>query len=65
MGGYSGYLATTTGIAVGADAAYIFEEPFNIHDLKVRFEFNSKTSSSSQFSFRKQGTMQNKIKNKS
>ena len=36
MGGYCGYLATTTGIAVGADAAYIFEEPFNIHDLKVR-----------------------------
>ncbi len=35
MGGYCGYLATTTGIAVGADAAYIFEEPFNIHDLKV------------------------------
>lgn len=35
MGGYCGYLATTAGIAVGADAAYIFEEPFNIHDLKV------------------------------
>ena len=35
MGGYCGYLATTTGIAVGADNAYIFEEPFNIHDLKV------------------------------
>uniref|UniRef100_A0A671QIH3 6-phosphofructokinase n=1 Tax=Sinocyclocheilus anshuiensis TaxID=1608454 RepID=A0A671QIH3_9TELE len=35
MGGYCGYLATTTGIAVGADAAYIFEDPFNIHDLKV------------------------------
>lgn len=50
MGGYSGYLATTTGIAVGADAAYIFEEPFNIHDLKVRFELNLKTCSSSQFS---------------
>ncbi|TSK92938.1 Mitogen-activated protein kinase kinase kinase 13 [Bagarius yarrelli] len=33
MGGYCGYLATTTGIAVGADAAYIFEEPFSIHDL--------------------------------
>lgn len=37
MGGYCGYLATTTGIAAGADAAYIFEEPFNISDLKVRF----------------------------
>uniref|UniRef100_A0A6Q2YQT2 ATP-dependent 6-phosphofructokinase n=1 Tax=Esox lucius TaxID=8010 RepID=A0A6Q2YQT2_ESOLU len=36
MGGYSGYLATYAGIAVGADAAYIFEDPFNIQDLKVR-----------------------------
>lgn len=35
MGGYCGYLATSTAIAVGADAAYIFEEPFNIYDLKV------------------------------
>ncbi|KAI4885099.1 hypothetical protein NFI96_015744 [Prochilodus magdalenae] len=38
MGGYYGYLATTTGIAVGADAAYIFEEPFNIHDLEMNVE---------------------------
>uniref|UniRef100_A0A8C2BPM4 6-phosphofructokinase n=1 Tax=Cyprinus carpio TaxID=7962 RepID=A0A8C2BPM4_CYPCA len=38
MGGYCGYLATTTGIAVGADAAYIFEDPFNIHDLKTNVE---------------------------
>uniref|UniRef100_A0A8B9KS52 6-phosphofructokinase n=1 Tax=Astyanax mexicanus TaxID=7994 RepID=A0A8B9KS52_ASTMX len=38
MGGYCGYLATTTGIAVGADAAYIFEEPFNIHDLEMNVE---------------------------
>ncbi|KAG7464157.1 hypothetical protein MATL_G00184340 [Megalops atlanticus] len=38
MGGYCGYLATTTGIAVGADAVYIFEEPFNIHDLKTNVE---------------------------
>lgn len=38
MGGYCGYLASTTGIAVGADAAYIFEEPFNIHDLKTNVE---------------------------
>ncbi|KAI1899241.1 hypothetical protein AGOR_G00059780 [Albula goreensis] len=38
MGGYCGYLATNTGIAVGADAAYIFEEPFNIHDLKRNVE---------------------------
>lgn len=35
MGGYCGYLATVTGIAVGADAAYIFEDPFNIQELKV------------------------------
>ncbi|XP_067373194.1 ATP-dependent 6-phosphofructokinase, liver type isoform X2 [Channa argus] len=33
MGGFCGYLATSTGIAVGADAVYIFEDPFNIHDL--------------------------------
>ncbi|XP_061647843.1 ATP-dependent 6-phosphofructokinase, liver type isoform X1 [Phyllopteryx taeniolatus] len=38
MGGYCGYLATSTGIAVGADAAYIFEDPFNIHDLKTNVE---------------------------
>ncbi|XP_028846307.1 ATP-dependent 6-phosphofructokinase, liver type-like isoform X2 [Denticeps clupeoides] len=38
MGGYCGYLATTTGIAVGADAAYIFEDPFNIHDLQTNVE---------------------------
>lgn len=38
MGGYCGYLATTTGIAVGADAAYIFEEPFTINDLKTNVE---------------------------
>ncbi|XP_041857657.1 ATP-dependent 6-phosphofructokinase, liver type [Melanotaenia boesemani] len=38
MGGYCGYLATTTGIAVGADAAYIYEEPFNIHDLKTNVD---------------------------
>uniref|UniRef100_A0A7N8WXS3 Phosphofructokinase, liver a n=1 Tax=Mastacembelus armatus TaxID=205130 RepID=A0A7N8WXS3_9TELE len=38
MGGYCGYLATSTGIAVGADAAYIFEDPFTIHDLKANVE---------------------------
>ncbi|KAK2098110.1 hypothetical protein P7K49_023561 [Saguinus oedipus] len=38
MGGYCGYLATVTSIAVGADAAYIFEDPFNIHDLKANVE---------------------------
>lgn len=36
MGGYCGYLSTVTGIAVGADAAYVYEDPFTIHDLKVR-----------------------------
>lgn len=33
MGGYCGYLSTMAGLAGGADAAYIFEEPFNIKDL--------------------------------
>ncbi|XP_022244238.1 ATP-dependent 6-phosphofructokinase-like isoform X2 [Limulus polyphemus] len=33
MGGYCGYLATLAGLAGGADAAYIFEEPFSIKDL--------------------------------
>lgn len=35
MGGYCGYLATMAGLASGADAAYIYEEPFNIHELQV------------------------------
>ncbi|XP_075964700.1 ATP-dependent 6-phosphofructokinase, liver type isoform X1 [Anarhichas minor] len=38
MGGFCGYLATCTGIAVGADAAYIFEDPINIHDLKTNVD---------------------------
>uniref|UniRef100_W5K6V0 ATP-dependent 6-phosphofructokinase n=1 Tax=Astyanax mexicanus TaxID=7994 RepID=W5K6V0_ASTMX len=38
MGGYCGYLATTTGIAVGADAAYIYEDAFDIHELKTNVE---------------------------
>uniref|UniRef100_A0A7N4NVR3 ATP-dependent 6-phosphofructokinase n=1 Tax=Sarcophilus harrisii TaxID=9305 RepID=A0A7N4NVR3_SARHA len=38
MGGYCGYLATMAGLAAGADAAYIFEEPFNIHDLQANVE---------------------------
>ncbi|GFW04401.1 ATP-dependent 6-phosphofructokinase [Trichonephila clavipes] len=33
MGGYCGYLATLSGLAGGADAAYIFEEHFSIKDL--------------------------------
>lgn len=35
MGGFCGYLATMAGLAGGADAAYIYEEHFNIHDLQV------------------------------
>nr|XP_042907330.1 ATP-dependent 6-phosphofructokinase isoform X1 [Parasteatoda tepidariorum] len=33
MGGFCGYLATLAGLAGGADAAYIFEEPFSSRDL--------------------------------
>ncbi|XP_013789533.2 ATP-dependent 6-phosphofructokinase-like [Limulus polyphemus] len=33
MGGYCGYLATLAGLAGGADAAHIFEEPFSIKQL--------------------------------
>lgn len=33
MGGYCGYLATLSGLAGGADSAYIFEEQFSITDL--------------------------------
>ncbi|XP_071482516.1 ATP-dependent 6-phosphofructokinase, muscle type-like [Diadema antillarum] len=35
MGGYCGYLATMSALAGGADAAYIFEEPFTIRDLEL------------------------------
>ncbi|KAJ8688263.1 hypothetical protein QAD02_024058 [Eretmocerus hayati] len=35
MGGFCGYLATLAGLAGGADAAYIFEEKFNIKDLNA------------------------------
>lgn len=34
MGGYCGYLATMAGMAGGADAAYIYEDPFNITNLR-------------------------------
>lgn len=34
MGGYCGYLATLSGLAGGADAAYIFEEKFSLQDLQ-------------------------------
>ncbi|XP_027970482.1 ATP-dependent 6-phosphofructokinase, platelet type isoform X3 [Eumetopias jubatus] len=37
MGGYCGYLANMGGLAAGADAAYIFEEPFDIRDLQSSF----------------------------
>eukprot|EP00069_Balaena_mysticetus_P018677 bmy_02404T0 len=35
MGGYCGYLANMGALAAGADAAYIFEEPFDIRDLQI------------------------------
>lgn len=35
MGGYCGYLASVGGLAAGADAAYIYEEAFDIRDLQV------------------------------
>ncbi|XP_077008002.1 ATP-dependent 6-phosphofructokinase, platelet type isoform X2 [Tamandua tetradactyla] len=38
MGGYCGYLANMGGLAAGADAAYIFEEPFDIRELQVNVE---------------------------
>ncbi|KAM6900591.1 ATP-dependent 6-phosphofructokinase, platelet type isoform 5-T5 [Xenentodon cancila] len=38
MGGYCGYLATVGGLAAGADAAYIYEEPFDIRDLQANVE---------------------------
>lgn len=44
MGGYCGYLATMSGLAAGADAAYIYEEKFGIHDLEVNFLRNTEMS---------------------
>ncbi|XP_061834538.1 phosphofructokinase, muscle b [Nerophis lumbriciformis] len=38
MGGYCGYLATMAALASGADNAYIFEEPFKLHDLQLNVE---------------------------
>ncbi|XP_013868991.1 ATP-dependent 6-phosphofructokinase, platelet type [Austrofundulus limnaeus] len=38
MGGYCGYLATVGGLAAGADAAYIYEEQFDIRDLQSNVE---------------------------
>ncbi|XP_028849530.1 ATP-dependent 6-phosphofructokinase, muscle type-like [Denticeps clupeoides] len=38
MGGYCGYLATMAGLAAGADAAYVYEDKFGIHDLETNVE---------------------------
>ncbi|KAM9308526.1 ATP-dependent 6-phosphofructokinase, platelet type isoform 2-T2 [Gastrophryne carolinensis] len=38
MGGYCGYLANMGGLAAGADAAYIFEESFDIRELQANVE---------------------------
>lgn len=40
MGGYCGYLASVGGLAAGADAAYIYEEPFDIKDLQVTHQLS-------------------------
>ena len=34
-GGHCGYLATLSGLAGGADAAYIYEEHFGINELRL------------------------------
>lgn len=34
IGGCCGYLATLSALASGADNAYIFEEKFNVDDIK-------------------------------
>ena len=41
MGGYCGYLATMSGLAGGADAAYIFEDKFSITDLRVCIKYDN------------------------
>ncbi|XP_062981715.1 ATP-dependent 6-phosphofructokinase, platelet type isoform X1 [Elgaria multicarinata webbii] len=38
MGGYCGYLANMGALAAGADAAYIFEERFDIRELQANVE---------------------------
>ncbi|XP_069504120.1 ATP-dependent 6-phosphofructokinase, platelet type isoform X2 [Ambystoma mexicanum] len=38
MGGYCGYLANMGALASGADAAYIFEEQFDIRELQANVE---------------------------
>ena len=42
MGGYCGYLATMSGLAGGADAAYVFEDKITITDLRVSFTWRDK-----------------------
>lgn len=39
MGGYCGYLVIVIGIVVGVDVVYVFEDFFNIYDLKVNVEY--------------------------
>jgi len=41
FGSYCGYLATLGALASGADAAYIFEEPFTLKDVQVGSLFGS------------------------
>lgn len=47
MGGYCGYLASVGGLAAGADAAYIYEEPFDIRDLQVTHQLSQHVAPSS------------------
>ena len=44
MGGYCGYLATMAGLAGGADAAYVKEEPIGIRDLMYDLEVRNSSS---------------------
>lgn len=56
MGGYCGYLATLGGLASGADAAYIYEEPSSIEAILVSDFMGGKKS----FLPRSTGTNRNK-----
>lgn len=56
MGGYCGYLATLGGLASGADAAYIYEEPSSIEAILVSDFMGGKKS----FLPRSTGTSSNK-----
>lgn len=47
MGGHCGYLATMAGLASGADAAYIYEEPFKIRELEVCLHVQQRKESDS------------------